>query len=123
MRVAMDNGARSSKFGVVVSIRGSVVDIRFKAQLPPIYALLHRGTNKQIVVEVTAQRNARHVHGIALTPTQGLALGMALGASDVAAAGRQALRCRSARPICAPCEGKRLRLHWRPAAFARPEPI
>src|ERR1700723_3176971 len=64
--------------GVVVSVRGSVVDVRFDGHLPPIYSVLHAGAEKEIVIEVLAQRDARHVRGIALTPTQGLARGMAV---------------------------------------------
>jgi len=67
--------------GEVVSVRGSVVDMRFEAHLPPIYSIVRAsivraGAKKQIVIEVQAQRDARHVRGIALTPTQGLARGM-----------------------------------------------
>src|SRR5664279_3502525 len=62
--------------GTVVSVRGSVVDVRFDAQLPPIYSVLRAGVEKQIVIEVLAQRDARHVRGIALTTTQGLARGV-----------------------------------------------
>ena len=36
------------------------------------------GPEKQIVIEVLAQLDAHHVRGIALTPTQGLARGMAV---------------------------------------------
>jgi len=64
--------------GTVVSVRGSVVDIRFDGHLPPIYSVLRAGADQQIVIEVLAQRDARHVRGIALTPTQGLARGMAV---------------------------------------------
>jgi len=46
--------------------------------LPPIYTVLHAGDKQRIVIEVLAQRDARHVRGIALTPTQGLARGMAV---------------------------------------------
>src|SRR6202140_4664585 len=67
-----------SNLGVVVSVRGSVVDIRFDEHLPPIYSVLRAGADNQIVIEVLAQRDARHVRGIALTPTQGLARGMAV---------------------------------------------
>ena len=74
----MASQTRSSNVGVVVSVRGSVVDIRFDELLPPIYSLLRAGADKQIVIEVLAQRDARHVRGIALTPTQGLARGMAV---------------------------------------------
>src|SRR5580704_9989779 len=65
-----------SNLGVTVSVRGSVVDVRFDGHLPPIYSVLRVGADKQIVIEVLAQRDARHVRGIALTPTQGLARGM-----------------------------------------------
>jgi F-type H+-transporting ATPase subunit beta len=68
----------SSNRGVVVAVRGSVVDIRFDARLPPIYSLLRAGDEGRIVIEVLAQRDALHVRGIALTPTQGLARGMAV---------------------------------------------
>jgi F-type H+-transporting ATPase subunit beta len=64
--------------GTVVSVRGSVVDVRFDAKLPPIYSVLHAGEDGRIVIEVLAHRDARHVRGIALTPTQGLARGMAV---------------------------------------------
>jgi len=74
--MARDSGGANT--GVVVSVRGSVVDIRFDAQLPPIYSLLYAGADQHIVIEVLAQRDARHVRGIALTPTQGLARGMAV---------------------------------------------
>jgi len=66
-----------SNLGVVVSVRGSVVDICFDAYLPPIYALLH-AMDGEIAIEVLAQLDAHRVRGIALTPTQGLARGMAV---------------------------------------------
>lgn len=61
--------------GVVVLVRGSVVDVRFDGRLPPIYTLL-RAMQGQIAIEVLAQLDAHRVRGIALTPTQGLARGM-----------------------------------------------
>ena len=72
----MESKTSLSNLGVVVSVRGSVVDIRFDEHLPPIYSVLLTGPEKQIVIEVLAQQDARHVRGIALTPTQGLARGM-----------------------------------------------
>ena len=74
----MENRTSSSNLGVVVSVRGSVVDVRFDKHLPPIYSVLRAGDEGRIVIEVLAQRDARHVRGIALTPTQGLARGMAV---------------------------------------------
>jgi len=61
--------------GVVVAVRGSVVDVRFTGRLPPIHTLLHADEGR-IVMEVLAQRDVRHVRAIALTGTQGLARGM-----------------------------------------------
>lgn len=62
--------------GCVTAIRGSVVDVRFDAQLPPIRTLLRAGANEEITIEVLAQLDAQRVRCIALTSTQGLARGM-----------------------------------------------
>jgi F-type H+-transporting ATPase subunit beta len=67
---------KAPSVGVITAVRGSVVDARFDAHLPPIYAVLRTGDRQQIVIEVLAQLDANHVRGIALTPTQGLARGM-----------------------------------------------
>jgi len=66
----------SNNIGRVVSIRGSVVDIVFENQLPPIRTLLHTGTDNHIAIEVFSQLDAHRVRCIALTPTQGLSRGM-----------------------------------------------
>src|ERR1035438_6297137 len=73
-RANMENKTTSSNLGAVISVRGSVVDIRFDAHLPPIYSLLHAKEGK-IAIEVLAQLDAHSVRGIALTPTEGLARG------------------------------------------------
>ncbi|MEO6595827.1 MAG: F0F1 ATP synthase subunit beta, partial [Planctomycetota bacterium] len=70
--------AEHENHGSVVAVRGSVVDVRFERQLPPIRSLLRAGEDGRIAIEVLAQRDERHVRGIALTPTQGLARGMAV---------------------------------------------
>ncbi len=70
--------AITANCGEIVSVRGSVVDVRFDDRLPSIYSVLRTGTQKQIVIEVLTHRDDRHVRGIALTPTQGLARGMAV---------------------------------------------
>jgi F-type H+-transporting ATPase subunit beta len=72
----MRNKSTPSNSGAVVSVRGSVVDVRFDQFLPPIYSMLRAGAEGKIVIEVLAQLDARRVRGIALTPTQGLARGM-----------------------------------------------
>jgi F-type H+-transporting ATPase subunit beta len=68
--------ADSLNQGVVVSVRGSVVDVRFDQHLPPIHSILRTGDQQQIVIEVLSQQDPHCVRGIALTPTQGLARGM-----------------------------------------------
>jgi F-type H+-transporting ATPase subunit beta len=70
----MGNKSSPSNLGAVVSVRGSVVDIRFEEHLPPIYSLLH-AKGGRIAIEVLAQLDAHHARGIALTPTQGLVRG------------------------------------------------
>jgi len=74
----MSAGPDHANIGAVSSVRGSVVDVRFDKRLPPIYSVLRAGPEKQIVIEVLTQLDARRVRGIALTPTQGLARGMAV---------------------------------------------
>ena len=67
-----------SNTGVVTSVRGSVIDVRFEKGLPPIYTLLCAGEESRIDIEVLMQLDVHHVRGIALNPTQGLARGMAV---------------------------------------------
>ncbi|WP_223267189.1 F0F1 ATP synthase subunit beta [Polaribacter sp. IC073] len=67
-----------SNIGKVTSIRGSVVDVWFQEDLPAINTLLLTGKNKKIKIEIFNQLDTNHVRGIALTPTQGLARGMAV---------------------------------------------
>ena len=62
--------------GSVTAVRGSVVDVRFESRLPLISSVLHTGASGQIVIEVMTQVDAKHVRGIALTPTQGVCRGM-----------------------------------------------
>ena len=62
--------------GSVAAVRGSVVDVRFENRLPLISSVLRTGAGGQIVIEVMTQVDAKHVRGIALTPTQGLSRGM-----------------------------------------------
>ena len=72
----MTNTPVSANFGTVVSVHGSVVDIRFNDSLPSITTLLRAGNASEIAIEVLAQLDRQRVRGIALTPTQGLARGM-----------------------------------------------
>jgi len=65
----------SENVGVVLSVRGSVVDARFSARLPPIHSELRVGEGAGIPVEVVTQLDQRTVRGIALAATRGLARG------------------------------------------------
>ncbi len=67
--------AESSRTGVVVGVRGSVVDVRFDEDLPPIYSILRTGVDEKVVIEVLAHSDPHHVRGVALTTTHGLARG------------------------------------------------
>jgi len=70
----MENINDSSNTGTVVSVRGSIVDVRFDTHLPRIYSLLHARDGK-VSIEVLSQIDAHRVRGIALTTTQGLTRG------------------------------------------------
>jgi F-type H+/Na+-transporting ATPase subunit beta len=72
----MDYKATPLNIGIIVSVHGSVVDIRFDDHLPAISTLLYTGKARAVAIEVLAQLDAHRVRGIALTPTQGLARGM-----------------------------------------------
>ncbi len=68
--------------GKVVSVRGSVVDVCFDHDLPPVYTLLHSGKENGIAIEVLSQLDDHTVRGIALNPTQGLSRGMSVGTNQ-----------------------------------------
>jgi F-type H+-transporting ATPase subunit beta len=65
-------------YGVVASVRGSVVDAWFEKRLPPMHALLRAGTGSRVAIEVLMQLDTHHVRGIALNPTRDLVPGMAV---------------------------------------------
>ena len=71
MDVKADDTAKKMRFGKIISVRGSVVDVAFENDLPPIYALLRSGKDKEVSIEVLSQLNYFSVRGIALNPTQG----------------------------------------------------
>ncbi len=62
--------------GAIVSIRGSVVDVRFDGGPPPINRLLRSGTDGQVAIEVAALTGPKTVRGLALNIDHDLALGM-----------------------------------------------
>lgn len=64
--------------GKVLSIKGSVVDVHFDHNLPPLQTLLRTGKDGKVVLEVQTQLSIHLVRAIALTPTEGLSRGMAV---------------------------------------------
>jgi F-type H+-transporting ATPase subunit beta len=68
----------SSCTGSISAVRGSIVDVRFQANLPPVRTLLRAGLHGEFAMEVLAQLDTERVRCIALTATQGLARGMAV---------------------------------------------
>jgi F-type H+-transporting ATPase subunit beta len=58
--------------GKIVRIRGSVVDVRFAAHLPPMHQQLVAGQQAKTVLEVVGHVDPRTVRCIALSTTQGL---------------------------------------------------
>ncbi len=62
--------------GRVLSVRGSVVDVRFPPPLPLRNQALRTGADHEVVLEVAALLDRDRVRCIALTPTRGLARGM-----------------------------------------------
>jgi F-type H+-transporting ATPase subunit beta len=79
--MAWDRGSSSANQGVVVAVRGSVIDVQFPGRLPPINTLLRSGPNQEVAIEVLSQLDEHHVRGIALTGTQGLSRGMPVTAT------------------------------------------
>jgi len=78
MKTVSEHNSNPLQQGKIISVRGSVVDIWFEQNLPPIYTVLYTGAHKEITIEVLSQLDVQRVRGIALTPTQGLARGMAV---------------------------------------------
>jgi F-type H+/Na+-transporting ATPase subunit beta len=81
-------------YGTVLSVRGSVVDARFRRKLPAIHHELRSGDEEKIVIEVLTHLDGETVRGIALNATRGLARGAAVrdtGHSLMVPVGRQLL--------------------------------
>lgn len=58
--------------GTVVSVRGSVIDVRFPGKLPARYNVLLAGERQEVVIEVQSHLTHEIVRGIALTSTRGI---------------------------------------------------
>jgi F-type H+-transporting ATPase subunit beta len=62
--------------GRVEAVRGSVVDVRFPAGIPPRHRALRAGEHGRVVLEVESHLSAESVRCLALTATSGLSRGM-----------------------------------------------
>lgn len=82
----MNRASTTENLGVVASVRRVSSMFDSTLYLPPIYSELRAGADKRIVIEALAQGNARHVRGIAPTPTQALARGIAVSSASFAKA-------------------------------------
>ncbi len=76
MNVSSDNTGSETRYGKIISVRGSVVDVAYENNLPSIFALLRTGVGNKVFIEVLSQLDSNSVRGIALNPTQGLSRGM-----------------------------------------------
>lgn len=54
MNVDSEKTGKQVHNGKIISVHGSVVDVWFENNLPPIYTLLHSGKDKQIAMGVKA---------------------------------------------------------------------
>lgn len=61
--------------GSIQAVRGTVVDVHFEKQLPPLFSRLKTGKDNKIVIEVINHLNPNVIRGIAINPTQGIARG------------------------------------------------
>jgi F-type H+-transporting ATPase subunit beta len=64
--------------GTIHAIRGSVLDMRFTEELPPLRRRLLAGAHGNVIIEVLTHESDEIARGIALTPVQGLARGDAV---------------------------------------------
>ena len=61
---------------MIVAIRGSVVDVRFEGQPPPINQMLRSGPNDDVIIEVADLTGPHSAKGLVFNAQHGLALGM-----------------------------------------------
>jgi len=61
--------------GIVIAVRGSVVDVYFPGRLPPLLNILRAGGAGDMIIEVVTHLDPKTIRGIALTSTDGLAQG------------------------------------------------
>ena len=72
----MDQSETNGNTGVVIAVRGGIIDVHFEGLLPSIYVILLTGLNFEVKIEVLTQLDSHHVRAIALTGTEGVCRGM-----------------------------------------------
>jgi F-type H+-transporting ATPase subunit beta len=72
----LEHSYPESRQGVIVSIQGAIVDVRFEHGAPPIKRMLLSGRDGKVVIEVAALIGPTRVRGLALNADHSLALGM-----------------------------------------------
>ncbi len=75
-KLAVDR--QDPNWGYVVGIRGSVIDVRFPARLPPLNTELRSGDEQGVIAEVASQLDPQTVRAVALNSHRGLARGAAI---------------------------------------------
>jgi F-type H+-transporting ATPase subunit beta len=70
--IVSESQALPANRGEVISIRGSVIDVRFNDRLPELYHRLSAGENDEIAIETIGHLDDRTVRGIALNSISGL---------------------------------------------------
>jgi len=68
--------------GRIISIRGSIVDVRFLHRLPELQSRLDVESEKRVIIEVTGHLDDETVRGLALTSTRGIKRGLTVYDED-----------------------------------------
>lgn len=75
MRIQHSNSSDDFSLGQIRSVRGSVVDVVFSKQLPPLNSVVSAESETPVLMEVATQLDDHTVRCVALQTTRGLARG------------------------------------------------
>jgi len=62
--------------GTIIAVQGSIVDVRFDGDPPPVDQLLRAGDDGEVLVEIASLTGRHTARGMALNPLAGISLGM-----------------------------------------------
>ena len=74
-RESINRDEDQKQFGQIAAVRGSVLDVTFSDELPPIYSLLWAGEERPVAIETAIHLNENNIRCIALNSTAGLSRG------------------------------------------------